>query len=360
MNKKIIFLLFFCFTLTLTGCKNQVEIEDRDFVQTLMVGMEKNQFKLYYGLPDLSASTGQSVPEAEKEMKNYTADSILQIEEKYNLNSEKRLDYSHLKTIILDSALSANQEKMEEFFSYVQNNYEISRNTPVFITDEDLEDLAKINGKVVGGLGANLENLYKNTRGRNRNAITTIGNCITAYTSKNQVLLIPSVSIHEESTMLAGAIVLQENMQKKKLSEETYLLLLLAQGKGEDNLFFPYQENAVLLEEVAATISFDLEQEKPHAFVSITGKMNQVETPSLNEERLNNWVKTQVEKALNSCYQNSLDVLNLYRQSTLKKRELWLGYQENLSSFLNDLSLFVVCDFKIYAMKQDTPFSDTP
>lgn len=347
MNKKYGFICLVLSIFLLSGCKDQVEIEDRDFVQTLMITKAQENYHLYYALPDLTASTGQNTTEVEKKMREYQAASIVKIEEKYNLNSEKRMDYSHLKAIILDESFSTDKVKMNDLLSYIQNNYEISRNTPVFITYEKMSDLAEINGKLNGGLGSSLENIVKNTKGRNGKTNITIGDCITAYTAKNQSLLIPVISMKQDTILLDGAAIFYESTIRQKLSEYEYRMVLTANGFSAHNTFFLDQETAFYLEEIVSSIHFNKIEKKPTITISISGILDKKEGSELSEQELNHWLQNELLTVLSKCYMQELDVLNLYRLSGLRNKNIWLHYKNDHSAFLNDLNLTIITDFKV-------------
>ncbi|QHQ62396.1 GerAB/ArcD/ProY family transporter [Anaerocolumna sedimenticola] len=165
-SKPIIKTLLFITTLlsvtSFTGCSDMTEIEDRNFIQAMGIDLnDSGELTVYYVLPDLKALTEQGSENPEKLILQLNGFDFWEIEELYNLEYNKRLDFSHLKAIIIGKELAKDQIKLTQFLTYVENKYELGRNTLMFTSDSTAKDIVSLNKELEGGIGDFLDRLYR-------------------------------------------------------------------------------------------------------------------------------------------------------------------------------------------------------
>ena len=112
------------------------EIEDRDFIQAIGVDYEDGQISLSLASPDLASQTkGQVMKKLRKITDYFNRYDFYQMEEEYLNSANKRLDFSHLQVVILGREFLENKELYYRLLEYIENKYEISRNTLSIMSD---------------------------------------------------------------------------------------------------------------------------------------------------------------------------------------------------------------------------------
>lgn len=357
MKSKMLILYLICLFLLvfgLTGCSEMAQIEDRDFVLAIGVGYQDSGFQVNFAKPDLPSLTGQSAKENTGNIVEYSSESMPKIEEEYARNSQKRLDFSHLQVIILDKSLVSNKEKMNEFLKYIENNYEIARNTLVFYTDEQVSDLLKLDKNVGGNIGDYLKKLYENNPYNKDTQKTTIGEMVNCIYQTDKVLLIPKLEIQKDSIWVNGAGIFKENTFVEYISENqlTYRNFMLGIGKGR-NIVLDNSE-IIRITELKNNYKYVLADGMPYIIININGTGECVKeniNPTTDQNRvkiLNSYVKKVLLFQCQEFIMNKkIDYLNLYRNLPIRNPMMWEKYQGNPSQFLQDVSMKIEVDIQL-------------
>lgn len=344
----------------LTGCNDMVEIEDRDFILTMGITMEDNEYKVFYIRPDLSTLTGQAAPEGNEYTFVITGESLSKVEEEYGLESDKRLDYSHLKAIILDEKMASNKEKMSEFLAYAEKTYEISRNTLVFLTLDNILDVIQISRSISGSSGEYLDDLYKNNR-RGKDALThSIGDLIDSIHMDDKVAMLPIVEKKEEHLAINGVGIFDDGFYLEKISQEKYMYFDIARGVGKGYKISIPNGKDIEITEIKKSYSFSMRENRPYLLLQVTGralvdndgKIISPESVALTNNKITNQLNLYIQKNIINNFKTytkdkSIDFLNLYRCTALSNRKIWMLYKDNQDKFIEDLLIGVVVDLKL-------------
>lgn len=325
------------------------QIEDRDFILAMGISFDNGKYKVTYARPDLSALTGQPVGKNEKFVMTYSGVTISDIEEDYARNSDKRLDLRHLKVIVLDSSIVKNKVKLNELLGFIENKYEISRNTMVFYTKDQADKLLEVN-TIGGNIGENVEQLYENNPQNSDAKKVTIGDLINGQYQVKKVVLIPILEIKEERIWLSGAGIFSENEYVDSLDETqlTYVHMMNGMGKGRDIVIENSQ--VIKIKGIKSKFTYAMKDKKPYIVIRITGEGTELQSNTSGDSR--KIFNTHVSEAILYLNQNftkekNIDILNLYRKTAYKDRNLWEKYQGKSEQFIEDLSMDVLVDFTL-------------
>lgn len=339
----IIFVIFAAFSLS--GCGDRTQIEDRDFVLAAGVSYDSDMYKMSFARPNLSVLTGQPVGEDEKFVVTYQGYHFYDIEKEYSRNSDKMLDFSHLKTIILDYKIISNQDKMKEFLQYVENNYKISRNTLVFYTDLEEEEILNLNDSVSGNIGEYLEEIYENNVKKIYEEKTTIGDLIHSLYETDKVSLIPKVIMEDKKAAISGAGLFQEGVLLKKLTVSELESVCLSMGKGKNYDLALDKDAIVRIRNIKKICHYTINEGLPYILIEIKGETEIMQNPGgESSEKLKYEVDAVIKNvaAENLNYimkKEKIDFLNLYRTSAYKNKNIWLHYKNRQERFIDDLKL---------------------
>ncbi len=370
-TKPGIFLFFVIGSLFLTGCSNEVEVEDRDFVQAIGLDYDNGSLKTTLVFPDLK-KLSKDGGETNKELlvKEYTGNNFYEIEENYKLSASKKLDFSHLQAVIIDSEFLKQPNMLSDFIKYVEQNYKISKNTYVLVSLSSIADIMEYNEKVGGNIGEYLVRLYNNNIVKSEKDIVYLGDLINEKNSDDLSVTIPVLQIIEEQLMIEGAVLVEDSMYRTHFDGSQMIYYDMLSGYGENariiiNSPDNQQEDIIVrLGQLNQNSEIIMENGKPvFRFILRSqcivekgaGDTNPTDADAsrLITERIistvNNYMKEQIVSQFNEfCKKQKTDYLNLLRLSRYKNRKVFQSYQSKPEQFIEDLRMECIVDVKVY------------
>ncbi|MDF2951551.1 MAG: spore germination protein-like protein YndE, partial [Anaerocolumna sp.] len=236
--KTMLLLISLISVTSLTACKDMTEIEDRNFVQTMGVDLVDGEITVYYILPDLEAITGQGSTDSDKLTIELTGRDFWEIEEMNRLQSDKQLDFSHIKAIILGKDLAENEDYLDEFLRYIENKYELGRNTLVFLSEDKAKDIIGLNGDVTSGVGEYLDRLFRINLLNVGKEEVIIGDLIRSKNDEHLATMIPIISPREKSLENTGLGIFSDHKLAAEITEKDADYIYLAYGYGKNSRLF--------------------------------------------------------------------------------------------------------------------------
>lgn len=354
--------------LTLTGCKDMTEINDRNFIQAMGMDYKDGKLIVYYVLPDLEAQTGQKSEESDSFILSFEGENFMRIEEEYQLRYNKKQDFSHIKAIVFGNEFAKNADVLNEFVLYASDKYELGKNTLLFVSSGEANGIIELNGELEGGIGEYLERLYKINLANSDKKEVTLGDFIRGMNNENEVVRIPVVTEKEKRVETAGlALFLQFALcYQADAVEGDYIEL--AGGHGKDNrFFFPQSEDleyVIRLNYLRRKVDYSFNNQTPHVKITLEGSgkiekgvvlgndmptrdmfyTNKTSTArsslakeieDICNEQIKNKILSNMEQLLK---EEGIDYLNLYRLSAMKQKEIWKAYEGEEDRFINDLT----------------------
>lgn len=139
-------LIFLC------GCWDIKNIDQRALPVVAGISLENDK--------ELKVTLQIPIPDQKKNKSRIvtgTGESVSSILGKLRMNSEKAIDYSHIRLIIFHDNLAQNKEQLSEIIKYLLKSKELPSRVLVAITDDQIEELLpNINDK----LGVNATSIY--------------------------------------------------------------------------------------------------------------------------------------------------------------------------------------------------------
>lgn len=350
MKNGIYMVLLLTVACLLSGCKDMTQIENRDFILAMGIGFEQEEYKITYSRPDLSALTGQAVGEEEQFLVTYTGQNMIDTENKYKKSFDKQLDLRHLKVIILDYTIGNNEGKLEELLSYMENKYEISRNTLVFYTMDPADSLLELDKNSSGSIGENIEQMYQNNADYREVAKTTIGDLINGKYQLEKTHLIPNLQVVEEGIALSGVALFSKNKYISLLEKENFIYLTFLFGKGQGENITIENNQVIQIKNIKTYITYALKSRKPFIVIKVEGRGESLKSGLYGDSYrlLNKELKGKMGEVCRQLIKGKkVDFLNLYRKSIYKDKEMWNLYQGNMDAFLEDMIVHIVTDITI-------------
>lgn len=344
------YILFIILIFMLNGCQGMTQIEDKDFVLAVGVGYTMEKYQITFAKPNLGELTGQPVGENEKFVVTYQGAGISNIEEDYARNSSKRLDLSHLKTIILDYSIIGNKEKLDELLRYIGDDNEISRNTLVFYTDEEANSMLELDENKRGNIGDNIEKMYDNNPYNSDTRKVTIGDMINGLYQSGKVHVIPRLETNEDLIWISGAGLFFENEFVEFVNEDDLTYINLMNGIGKGRTVELEDGGNVKIKEIKSKYNFSVKDKKPNVKIHITGKGKTQQKGIADDTNriLNNSLKNRMTPLFEELVnEKKVDYMNLYRKLSYKDRSLWNQYENNQEQLLSHLTMDLIVEFEL-------------
>lgn len=348
--------------LFLTGCNGATEIEDKRFALSVGIDMEREKLKVTYEFPSLSKSTDKEDDDGENSNLFQTVVNwYYETEKEFNRNSDKRLDYKHLKALIIGTDLLENEEKLEEYILYIEKNSLYPWNTLVFAGEDTADAIYKESTGIDKSLGEYLNKMYANGERSENEEMITLRDLIHHYYNKDKILLIPSITASGET---GGKPVIEEYKVMKNfktvsnLSIEERELELIGNGKGKEKAFaIPIDKKLYIVEisKIKRKVSIKEQKNTPVTYITIVGQaklinkevLGGIEQNSLRKE-FNHQLEVMVSKLIiEEKEKTDVDILNSFYLLGRKNRELWLKYHEKQNQFEEDLQYVIKAEINI-------------
>ena len=367
--KSLIIIAILFTSASLTGCSDMTEIEDRNFIQAMGIDLKGDEIKVYYVMPDLSAITGQPTKDPEKLIIELKGKDYWEIEEDYQLQSAKKLDFSHLKAIILGKNMADNSKQLNELLLYIENNYEIARNTLLYVGNKDAKEIISLNGDIHNGIGQYLERLDRINLTKIGKAEVTIGDLIHGKNSENSIVKVPIIKPLKKSVKNIGLAVFKESKLVYELNEKESDYINIANGRGKNvRIFIKEGEKGnpkyvVRLINASRSTEFSWVNGKPMIILYISGsglvEKGIKDTGNTSQEarikiihdvekQCNKQIKEKTTKLLDKLMkEDNIDILNLYSMTSFKNKDMWLEYENRTDQFIMDLEYTVDVDMRL-------------
>lgn len=173
-----------------------IPLEKRTFPLSMSADYQEGKYRIIYGIPQLSAVTGQNKEsgQGQEEAVEYLGETPKQARENFNRNQESYLDLGHLKALILGESLLEEEERLEEFLGFLEENPSVAGNIYVF-SCEDNRDLMSLDGQVQDSVGDYLTGILENTMRQEPAEEVTLQDLYNAWHRGEDMPQLPRVTV---------------------------------------------------------------------------------------------------------------------------------------------------------------------
>lgn len=246
MNFKKILLILGAVVLGLgcAGCSTR-ELEDRGF--PLAVGIDKSQegMILSFDFPNLSEVSDGKKPGGKPVSISVEAGAYYEAQKAYENNTNKVLDYNHLKAVILNVDFLSDNQKVRDLFSWLEGEEVVARNTCLFAAKEQAAEILTLTEDTGGSVGKYLEQMVETQGDFKENKVMTIGKLMNQWHNQNELLLIPVLTNNGGIPSITEYAVLDAFSYKGNITVEEAMKAFLCQGLLESFTYL-LQDGTVL------------------------------------------------------------------------------------------------------------------
>ena len=179
------------------GCAGNIQMEDRNYVMALGIDYDGQQLSAAMSFPDLEALIGKG-SNIHYPVTTVTGNNLAEIEENYQLEANKKLDYGQLQVIVFGKALLENPPAMEQVLSYIKNRQTFTRTILVCRAEDKAEDIIALDESVNGPVGLYIKDMFENNAAVSGYEKSTVNDMITAWKNGRETVPLAVLSVTSE------------------------------------------------------------------------------------------------------------------------------------------------------------------
>lgn len=357
--------MIFLAVLCLGGCGN-TELEERNFPLAAAVTLTKENYQMAFGFEQL-----KDVADEKSEKENT---SVLLAEGKdcmelfLHADGENpgEMDYNHLKALILNRSLLEDEKRLGEFLGYLEEENLFSRNTLLFVTEDEPDQVMEMDTVLKEPVGTYLnERIASDERFKDSEAVT-LGSLFRIWENENENLWIPYINCAEDKMILEKYYLMQGRMAAGKVDRETGELALLSEQKMKSYSISLEDAESVTLSNLCCSYAFAEQNGQVTETVTIKadgkyqGNRELLQKTKHRDEKLEDLhtdsqdgntlleVEAEIEQTLEEkmdamtekLQQNqNADGTNSYYKLGAYARDIYLQYQKDWSSYRKNLTV---------------------
>ena len=306
-------LLLFC--LLLNGCM-PTEVEDREFPVALTVSTDTEQFAKEW------------------------LDTLV--------SGNKKVDYNHLKVIIIERKYLEQPEKMSGLLTLLKQEKSVPLNAYV-VTTEDADALEKAEEKLDKPLGNYVEELLERSDEIKKETYPTIGMLYQEKENCMETLFIPYLSLVDEKPEVVAYEAYKRGEAEGLFETDTALLSFFVADRMKKYELQLAVNQYVELSNTKNEITFAKEREKSgrvkkqvRVAVCCDGKIL-YQTYSENEEETKEWLKQQIAEYMTqktkAALERKIDLTNSRKKLGGSMREWYDYYQTHEKAYEEEIEV---------------------
>ena len=344
---KSIFILLF-FSLSLTGCFDKVELEERALV--LAIGIDKytddndtntektgeeKRFIVSMAMPEVSEGekTGNANPMGNGEensineaIKVAEGSSIASTIELIDTYMSKNLYYGHTKVVVLGKEILQDEILLREVIDSLERNNEISRKIIVLGTMGTAKEILQTIPKDEKMLGIYINDFYKNNKKNSSFTYRVDLEDITQQLLATNNTAIPNIQIVDKDVKLTGLIALKNSKYVGYLNDTTTKgLLWIIDKKSLGEISIPFENGYVstsILKKKIEKNFYEKDNKITCQFIiNIDGNISEytlgkniimdTEKYKMVENEISSYLKNEIENSINVIKNLDVDIIGL-------------------------------------------------
>lgn len=309
--------LLVCFLLS--GCGETTELENREFPTLLTVSSESDFSKEW--LNGLQEGT-------------------------------KKIDYNHLKVILVERTFLENEETMAEMLGLLKEDKNVPLNAYVAATDT-LKELKEAEADLEKPLGDYLEELLEHGETVKKETYPTIGMLYQETENRKETLFIPTISLVEKKPEVTGYEAYKRGKAIGQVESDVALLSFFINNQMTEYVLQLDAENYVRLSNAGNEISFSEDREdsgllRKQVVVDIDceGKILKQNYGSERKE-VERWLDARVKDYMTAkaakALETGIDVTNSLKKLG-KEREWYRYYTQSPDFYEGDIKIIFEID----------------
>lgn len=351
--------------ITLTGCWDKVEINDRLFVTALGIDVSDapltRPYNISYEIPNLGKwKDGLDIKgEDFKFIKTQKGETFYQASIRINSNIPGKLYYGYTRAAILGEDFTNNSKLMKQLFEGFERDNEIDRGMYILTTKGKAEDILKAQTQILPYTGLYIREIYKGLKENDFLKIATMDKVVQEFKQSGNTM-IPLIFVKEKNQyQLKGAVILKDFKYFAEVTAEQLTPLLFLKNEIKNGVIdIPVQGVLVPFEVTDSSLKYKVEQNLNgtltlHVIVKAEGEINtftyDTPRPLMNEDYLEQLTK-HVEKELSQTILDSMrltqkqwkiDVIHLLDYIRKYYPDIYTNVKQNWNYYYTNMNVDV-------------------
>lgn len=335
--------------LLLTGCGTR-ELEDRSF--PLSIGIDKNDegMALSFDFPDLSETDYEKNPSAKTVTFSVEAGAYYEAQKAYENNTNKVLDYNHLKAIIISREFLSDSDALRDLLSWLEHENVVARNTYLFVARDQASEILTLTKETNGSVGKYLEQMTDTQEDFKENKVVTIGDLMNQWHNQNELLLIPTLTNNGEVPSITEYAVLDAFSYKGEITVEDAMKAFLVQNQVAHFLYRLSDGVVVEIQNIRREVAITNQAGRPVVEVKLSGDARKKKGgEEISRGKLTKQLNRQLEESLAGAAAELLadpgmDISNSFLKLGGQDRDLYRRYAQDYEGYLEQLGIVISVD----------------
>lgn len=357
--------MIFLAVLCLGGCGN-TELEERNFPLAAAVTLTKENYQMAFGFEQLKDVADEKSEKENTSVLLAGGKDCMELFLHADGENPGEMDYNHLKALILNRSLLEDEKRLGEFLGYLEEENLFSRNTLLFVTEDEPDQVMEMDTVLKEPVGTYLnERIASDERFKDSEAVT-LGSLFRIWENENENLWIPYINCAEDKMTLEKYYLMQGRMAAGKVDRETGELALLSEQKMKSYSISLEDAESVTLSNLCCSYAFMEQNGQVTETVTIKadgkyqGNRELLQKTKHRDEKLEDLhtdsqdgnalleVEAEIEQTLEEkmdamtekLQQNqNADGTNSYYKLGAYARDIYLQYQKDWSSYRKNLTV---------------------
>lgn len=342
----------------LCGCES-VELEQRSFPLAVGIDLQNTETKEKKknqdsGIEDRDLIVSFDFPDlAQVSEKGKTTDTpmglslegvdMYHVEKSYENNTNRVLDYNHMKAIVLGKNIFEDQRQLRSLLLAWEQREASARNTNLLIGSESAAEILSLTKETQGSMGKYLEEMLESQKDFKQNKIATIGDLMNQWHNQDELLLIPVLTEQGNRPVITKYAAVLNFSYRGMLTVKEAMEVFFCQGLLKTLTVEPSKSEVVEISDIQVSMNIKRQGEIPTVTVSISGK-GKLKTGQISsaaqqyqlEQKINQHLTADLQATAEKLTEEfGMDMTNSYLSLGGLDRELYSVY-ENLPDMYNE------------------------
>lgn len=263
-----------CLTF-LCGCES-TELEQRSFPLAMGIDLQtdesEGQLVVSFDFPDLKQISEKSKTADTPVEFSLEGEDLFEVEKSYENNTNRILDYNHLKNVILSEENFQNMNMLRKILENWEGQQKVARNTSLFFAEGKAAEMLSLTEETEGSVGKYLEEMLESQKDFKANKIATIGDLMNQWHNQDELLLVPVLTEQGERPTITKYGVISNFQYAGDISVEEAMQVFLSQNMLERFQYESSDGTVIELTDIRAEKQIEEAEGIPVVHVSICGK----------------------------------------------------------------------------------------
>lgn len=349
-------LIFLC------GCESG-ELEQRSFPLAMGIDLQggegKKQLVVSYDFPDLKQISEKSKTADTPMQFSLEGENLYHVEKSYENNTNRILDYNHLKSIILQEESLKDMKMLRQILENWEQQQKVARNTSLFLAEGKAAQILALTEETEGSVGKYLEEMLESQKDFKADKIASVGDLMNQWHNQNELLLVPVLTEQGERPAITQYGIFSNFQYRGNISVEEAMQSFLSQNMLKHFLCECEDGTIVEIKDIKVEQKITEEEGIPVVTVSVqgNGKISQKGEKSGNyqyelEQQIERQLEFSLSKTGNRLQKDmQVDMTNSYIALGGHNRKLYEEYKDMPDTYGKAVQQVFRADIKILNQK---------